>query len=154
MLDASAENRGEAGAGEEWSSVLSIARQWKLEKEIAEGKSTTPTRGGVGKKGGDKWGEELPWELWELVFGNLSAVDRLSCMTSAKVMMDRYEKGSKLATLREEAREEVQIAREERYEQRVEEAVYYYMIHNVQLRQPGVCYKSVARQFRIGKPDL
>ena len=69
-------------------------------------------------------------------------------------MMDRYEKGSKLAALREEAREEVQIAREERYEQRVEEAVNYYIIHNVQLRQPGVCYKSVARQFRIGKPDL
>ena len=75
-------------------------------------------------------------------------------MTSAKVMMDRYEKGSKLAALREEAREVVQIAREERYEQRVEEAVNYYMIHNAQLRQLGVCYKSVARQFRIGKPDL
>ena len=104
--------------------------------------------------GNGKWDEELPWELWELVFGNLSAVDRWNCVTSTKVMMERYEKGSKLAALREEAREEVQIAREERYEQRVEEAVDYYMIHNVGLRQPGVCYKSVARQFRIGKPDL
>ena len=74
---------------EEW---LSIARQWKYEKEIAEGKSTTPTRGGVGK-----WDEELPWELWELVLGSLSAVDRLSCVTSTKVMIERYEKGSKLA---------------------------------------------------------
>ena len=36
----------------------------------------------------------------------------------------------------------------------MEEAVDYYMIHNVRLRQPGVCYRSVARQFRIGKPDL
>ena len=131
---------------EEW---LSIARQWKHEKEIAEGKSTTPTRGGVGK-----WEEELPWELWELVLGNLSAVDRLSCVTSTKVMMEKYEKGSKLAALRGEAREEVLTAREERYEQRVKEAVDYYMIHNVELRQSGVCYKSVARQFRIGKPDL
>ena len=48
-------------------------------KEIEERKSTTPTRGGVGK-----WAEELPWELWELVLGNLSAVDRLSCVTSTK----------------------------------------------------------------------
>ena len=118
--------------------MLSIARQWKLEKEIAEGKSTTPTRGGVGKIGDGKWDEELPWELWELVFGNLSAVDRLNCVTSTKVMMERYEKGSKLAALWEETREEVQIAREERYEQRVEEAVDYYMIHNVELRQPGL----------------
>ena len=68
--------------------------------------------------------------------------------------MKRYEKGWDLATLREEAREEVQTVREERYEQRVEKAVKYYMIHNVKLRQPGVCYRSVARQFRIGKPDL
>ena len=131
---------------EEW---LSIARQWKYEKEITEGKSTTPTRGGVGK-----WDEELPWELWELVLGSLSAVDRLSCVTSTKVMIERYEKGSKLADLWEEAREEVQTAQEERYEQRVKKAVDYYMIHNVELRQPGVCYKNVARQFRIGKPDL
>ena len=138
----------------EWSSVLSIARQWKRERETAEAKSTALTRGGVGKMGNGKWDEELPWELWELVFGNLSAVDRWNCVTSTKVMMERYEKGSKLAALREEAREEVQIAREERYEQRVEEAVDYYMIHNVELRQPGVCYKSVARQFKIGKPDL
>ena len=115
---------------EEW---LLIARQWKNEKEIEEGKNTTPTRGGVGK-----WEKELPWELWELVLGNLSAVDRLSCVTSTKVMMENYEEGSKLATLREEAREEVQTAREERYEQRVREAVGYYMIHNVELRQPGV----------------
>ena len=71
-----------------------------------------------------------------------------------KVMIERYEKGSKLAALWEEAREEVQTAREERYEQRTKEAVDYYMIHNVKFRQPGVCYKSVARQFRIGKPDL
>ena len=131
---------------EEW---LSIARQWKYEKEITEGRSTTPTRGGVGK-----WDEELPWELWELVLGSLSAVDRLSCVTSTKVMIERYEKGSKLADLREEAREEVQTVREECYEQRVEEAVDYYMIHNVKLRRPGVCYRSVARHFRIGKPDL
>ena len=139
---------------EEWSSVLSMARQWKREREFAEGKSTTPTRGGVGKMGNGKWREVLPWELWELILDNLSAVDRLSCVTSTKVMMERYEKGSDLAMLREEARQEVQTVREECYEQRVEEAVEYYMIHNVKLRQPGVCYRSVARQFRIGKPGL
>ena len=138
---------------EEW---MSAARWWKKqnEKEIEERKSTTPTHGGVGKMGNGKWREELPWELWELILDNLSAVDRLSCVTSTKVMMERYEKGSDLATLREEAREEVQTVREECYEQRVEEAVGYYMIHNVKLKQPGVCYRSVARQFRIGKPDL
>ena len=32
-------------------------------------------------------------------------------------MMEKYEKGSKLAALREEARDEVQTAREERYAQ-------------------------------------
>ena len=83
----------------EWSSVLSIARQWKREREIEEEKSTTLTRGGVGKMGNGKWGEELPWELWELILGNLSAVDRLSCVTSTKVMMGRYKKGSNLAML-------------------------------------------------------
>ena len=139
---------------EEWSSVLSIARQWKREREIAKGKSTTPTRGGVGKVGNGKWGEELPWELWELILGNLSAADRLNCVTSMKVMMKRYEKESDLAMLRGEARQEIQTVREEHYEQRVEEAVKYYMIHNVKLRQSGVSYRSVARQFRIGKPDL
>ena len=61
---------------EEW---LLIARQWKNEKEIEERKSTTPTRGGVGK-----WKEELLWELWELILGDLSAVDRLSCVASMK----------------------------------------------------------------------
>ena len=54
-----------------------------------------------------KMGRRAPWELWELILGNLSTVDRLSCVTSTKVMMERYEKGSDLATLREEAREEV-----------------------------------------------
>ena len=89
---------------------MSIARQWKTEKDIKEGRSTTPTRGGVGK-----WGEELPWELWRLVLDNLSAVDRLSYVTAAKVMMEKYGKGAKLAALREEARDEVLTAREERY---------------------------------------
>ena len=45
--------------------------------------------------------------MWELALGNLSAVDRLSCVTSTKAIMEKYEKGSKLATLREEARDEV-----------------------------------------------
>ena len=139
---------------EEWSSVLSIARQWKCERETARGKSTALTRDGVGKMGNGKWGEELPWELWELILGNLSAVDRLSCVTSMKVMMKRYEKESDLAMLQEEAREGVQTVREEHYEQRVEKAAKYYMIHNVKLKQSGVSYRSVARQFRIGKPDL
>ena len=114
-----------------------------------EGKSTTPTCGGVGK-----WVEELPWELWELVLGNLSVVDRLSYVTSMKVMIEKYEKGSKLAALREEARDEVQIAREERHAQRLKAAIDYYIMYNIELRQPGVCYKNVVRQFRIGKPDL
>ena len=45
--------------------------------------------------------------MWELALGNLSAVDRLSCVTSTKAIMEKYEKGSKLAALREEARDEV-----------------------------------------------
>ena len=45
--------------------------------------------------------------MWELVLGNLGAEDRLSCVTSTKVMMEKYEKGAKLAALREEARDEV-----------------------------------------------
>ena len=89
-----------------------------------------------------------------MVLNHLSAVDRLSCVTAAKVMKERYEKGSTLAALREEVKEELQTAQEERYEQHVKEAVDYYMIYNVRLRRLGVCYKSVARQFRIGKPDL
>ena len=91
---------------------MSIARQWKdqKEEETGEDRSTTPTWGGVGK-----WVEELPWELWELVFDSLDAVDRLVCITSTKAMMEKYGKGAKLATLREETRDEVQAAREERY---------------------------------------
>ena len=81
-------------------------------KNFEERKSTTPTRSGVGK-----WAQEPPGELWQLALGNLSAVDRLSCVTSTKVIMEKYEKGSKLATLREEAGDEVQTAREERYAQ-------------------------------------
>ena len=133
---------------EEW---LSIARQWKdqKEEETGEDRSTTPTWGGVGK-----WVEELPWELWELVFDSLDAVDRLVCVTSTKAMMEKYGKGAKLATLREEARDEVQTAREERYAQRVRAAVDYYIINNIQLRQPGVSYRYVARQFGIGRPSL
>ena len=137
----------------ERSSVLSIARQWKLEKETAEGKSTTPTRGGVGKMGNGKW-EELPWELWELVLNDLSAVDRLSCVTSTKAMMEKYGKGSELAALREEARDEAQTAQEECYAQRIKAAVDYYILYNIELRQPAVSYKYVARRFKIGKPDL
>ena len=83
-------------------------------KKIEEGKSTAPTRGGVGKRA-----EELPWELWELVLGNLSAVDRLSCVTSTKVMMEKYEKGRNWP----------------HYGRRSE-------------------MRYVARQFRMGKPDL
>ena len=133
---------------EEW---MSAARRWKRQKEgeIGEEKSTTPTWGGVGK-----WVEELPWELWELVFDSLSAVDRLVCVTSAKVMIERYGKGADLATLREEARDEVQTAREERYAQRVRGAVDYYIRNNIQLRQPGVSYRNVAKQFGIGRPSL
>ena len=139
---------------EEWSSVLSMARQWKLEREIAEGKSTTPTRGGVGKMGNGKWVEELPWELWELIFDDLSAVDRLSCVTSTKAMMEKYGEGSELAALWEEARDEAQTAQEECYAQRIKAAVDYYIMYNIELRQPAVSYKYVARRFRIGKPDL
>ena len=71
-----------------------------------------------------------------------------------KVMMEKYEKGSKLAALWEEARDEVQTAREERYAQRVKAAVDHYIMYNIELRQPGVGYRYVTRQFRIGKPDL
>ena len=56
--------------------------------------------------------------------------------------------------LREEARNEVQTAREERYAQRVREAVDYYIVNNIQLRQPGTSYRNVARQFGIGRPSL
>ena len=45
--------------------------------------------------------------MWELVLGNLGAEDRRSCVTSTKVMMEKYERGLKLAALREEARDEV-----------------------------------------------
>ena len=133
---------------EEW---MSAARWWKKqnERETREEESTTPTWGGVGK-----WVEELPWELWELVLGRLSAVDRLVCVTSAKMMVEKYGKGTELAMLREEARNEVQTAREERYAQRVREAVDYYIVNNIQLRQPGISYRNVARQFGIGRPSL
>ena len=72
---------------EEW---LSIARQWKdqKEEETGEDRSTTPTWGGVGK-----WVEELPWELWELVFDSLDAMDRLVCITSTKAMMENMGRG-------------------------------------------------------------
>ena len=53
--------------------------------------------------------------MWRLVVGNLSIVDHLSCVTSAKVMMEKYGKGMKLAALQEEAKDEVLTAREERY---------------------------------------
>ena len=77
---------------EEW---LSIARSWRRkEKEEDDEGSTTLTRGGVGK-----WAEGLPWELWELIFQNLNAVDRLSCITSAKAMVEKYEKISTLTGL-------------------------------------------------------
>ena len=128
---------------------MSIARQWKNEREIDEGKSTTLTCGGVGK-----WVEELPWELWELVFGNFSVVDRLSYVTSTKAMIKKYEKGSKLAELRGDARYEVQAAREELYAQRVKAAADYYILYSIELRQPGVGYRYVARRFKVGKLDL
>ena len=38
--------------------------------------------------------------------------------------------------------------------QRVKVVVDYYIMYNIELRQPGVGYRYVARQFRIGKPDL
>ena len=135
---------------EEW---LSIARQWKNEREIEKRRSTTPTRGGVGKMGNGKW-EELPWELWELILDDLSAVDRLSCVTSTKAMMEKYGKGSELAALRGEARDEARTVQEECYAQRIKAAVDYYILYNIELRQPAVSYKYVARRFRIGKPDL
>ena len=124
---------------EEW---LSIARSWRRkENEGDDVGSTTLTRGGVGK-----WVEELPWELWELVFHNLNAVDRLNCITSAKVIMQKYErKISTLIDLREEVRDEVQTARVERYAQRVKATVDYYILYNIELRQPGVGYRYVSR---------
>ena len=81
-------------------------------------------------------------------------MDPLSYVTAAKVMMEKYGKGAKLAALREEARDEVLTAREERYAQHVKAAVDYYIMYNIELRRPGVSYRYVARQFRIGKPDL
>ena len=92
--------------------------------------------------------------MWRLVLGNLSAVDCMSCLTSAKVMMEKYGKGTELAALREEARDEVLIAQEEHYAQRIKVAVDYYIMYNVELRQPRVSYRYVARQFKIEKPDL
>ena len=101
-----------------------------------------------------KWLDEFPWELWGLIFDNLSAVDRLSCVTSTKTMMKKYEKESELAELREDARIEVQLAQEERYAQRMKAAVDYYILYNIELRQPGVGYKYVSKRFRVGRPDL
>ena len=132
---------------EEW---LSIARSWRRKgKEEDEEGSTTLTRGGVGK-----WVEGLPWELWELIFQNLNAVDCLSCVTSARIMMEKYEKTSTLADLRADVRDEVQTARAERYAQRVKAAVDYYIMYNIESRQPGVGYRYVSKQFGVGKPDL
>ena len=51
----------------------------RTKKNFEERKSTTPTRSGVGK-----WAQEPPGELWQLALGNLSAVDRLSCVTSTR----------------------------------------------------------------------
>ena len=133
--------------------LLSIARSWRREAssetQTDEVKSTTPTRGGVGK-----WVEELPWELWELILDNPSAVDCLNCMTATKLMIGRYEGESDLAELREEARDELQAAREKLYARRIKAAVDYYLMYNIQLRQPGVSYKYVAKRFKIEKPEL
>ena len=132
---------------EEW---LSIARSWRRKKEEGDDEeSTTLTRGGVGR-----WVEELPWELWELIFQNLNAVDCLSCVTSTKRMMEKYEKTSTIADLRADVRDEVQAARAERYTQRVKAAVDYYILYNIEARQPGVGYRYVSKQFGVGKPDL
>ena len=128
---------------EQW---LSMAKQWKVEKER---RRTAPACCGAGK-----WVDEFPWELWGLIFDNLSAVDRLSCVTSTKTMMKNYEKESELAELREDARIEVQLAREERYAQRLKAAVNYYILYNIELRQPGVGYRYVSKRFRVGRPDL
>ena len=59
-------------------------------------------------------------------------------------MMEKYGKGGETGHVHEEARDEVQTAREERYSQRVRVAVDYYIINNIQLRQPGVSYRYVA----------
>ena len=131
--------------------LLSIARVWKKEREeeIEKERSTTPTRGGVGK-----WVEELPWELWELIFENLNAADRLSCVTSAKVMIGRYTNVSSLTELREEAHDEMRAVRDALYGRRIKAAVDYYLLYNIHLRQPGVSYKYVAKRFKVERPEL
>ena len=120
--------------------LLSIARSWRSELQAGEVESTTPTYGRVGK-----WVEELPWELWELIFENLNAVDCLRYGTTSKMMIGRYEVTENLVELRREAREVLQEAREEIYAQHVEAAVDYYITNNIQLRQPGIGYRYVAR---------
>ena len=33
-------------------------------------------------------------------------------------------------------------------------AVDYYIMYNIESRQPGVGYRYVSKQFKVGKPDL
>ena len=98
--------------------------------------------------------EDLPWKLWEVFFAQLNAIDRLHYVTSSKAMMMRYQERSNLAELRRQAREAVQEAREEEYAQRVKTALDHYIAYNIHLRQRGVEYRYVARNFRAGRQDL
>ena len=89
-----------------------------------------------------------------MVFEKLNAADRLSCVTSAKTMINRYESVSSLTELREEAQDEMRAVRDALYERRIKAAVNYYLMYNIQLRQPGVSYKYVAKRFKVERPEL
>ena len=53
-----------------------------------------PTHNGVGK-----WIENFPWELWEVIFEQLNAIDCLRCVTFSKKMMTKYQEVSSLVGL-------------------------------------------------------
>ena len=103
--------------------LLAVARTWREPSNASqsdEARRGVPTRNGVGK-----WIEDLPWELWEVIFEQLNAIDCLQCVTSSKKMMTKYQEMWSLAGLRRQARDAVQEAREEAYAQQIEAAVDY-----------------------------
>ena len=69
--------------------LLAVARTWR---EPSNASQSDEARRGVSTCNGvGKWIEDLLWELWEVIFGQLNAIDCLQCVTSSKKMMTKYQ---------------------------------------------------------------
>ena len=148
--------------------------RWSAARKKAAKRARTVRDGQVCDTTNASW-ENLPVELWANIILYLEWEQELDMVTLSKKMMGKFGGKRGIGLIRSQIREKMEDWRKEQdrleekkrqlrkkeeedwalyYEDRMQEAIEYYIQNNYLKNIPGVSFQSVAKEYQVIKGDL